>query len=97
MAKLTPDATRTEHGLVINEKIIPWGAVWPKDSGAYKKGAQYKADRLLSGGTGKVKGVTIHNTNDLFLSTPSARRATYRSGSGMVRTKFLSKIGRAHV
>lgn len=25
----------------------------------------YKADRLLSGGTGKVKGVTIHNTNDL--------------------------------
>ena len=25
MAKLTPDATRTEHGLVINEKIIPWG------------------------------------------------------------------------
>ena len=40
MAKLTPDATRTEHGLVINEKIIPWGAVWPKDSGAYKKGAQ---------------------------------------------------------
>ena len=65
MAKLTPDATRTEHGLVINEKIIPWGAVWPKDSGAYKKGTQYKADRLLSGGTGKVKGVTIHNTNDL--------------------------------
>ena len=65
MAKLTPDATRTEHGLVINEKIIPWGPVWPKDSGAYKKGAQYKADRLLSGGTGKVKGVTIHNTNDL--------------------------------
>lgn len=65
MAKLTPDATRTEHGLVINEKIIPWGAVWPKDSGAYKKGAQYKADRLLSGGTGKVKGVTIHNTADL--------------------------------
>ena len=65
MAKLTPDATRTEHGLVINEKIIPWGAIWPKDSGTYKKGAQYKADRLLSGGTGKVKGVTIHNTNDL--------------------------------
>ena len=59
MAKLTPDATRTEHGLVINEKIIPWGAVWPKDSGAYKKGAQYKADRLLSGGTGKGYGSKI--------------------------------------
>ena len=65
MAKLTPDATRTEHGLVINEKIIPWGATWPKTSGKYKKGAQYKADRLLSDGTGKVAGVTIHNTNDL--------------------------------
>ena len=65
MAKLTPDATRTEYGLVINQKIIPWGAVWPKDSGSYKKGQQYKADRRLSGGTGKVAGVTIHNTGDL--------------------------------
>lgn len=59
MAKLTPDATRTERGLVINEKIIPWGAVWPKDSGAYKKGAQYKAEPFCSaGGTGKVKACT---------------------------------------
>ena len=65
MAKLTPDATRTEHGLVINQKIIPWGAKWPKDSGKYTKGSQYKADRRLSGGTGKVAGVTIHNTTDL--------------------------------
>ena len=65
MAKLTPDATRTEHGLVINQKIIPWGAKWPKDSGKYKKGDKYKADRRLSGGTGKVAGVTIHNTTDL--------------------------------
>ena len=45
MAKLTPDATRTEYGLVINQKIIPWGARWPKDSGKYKKGDKYKADR----------------------------------------------------
>ena len=65
MAKLTPDATRTEYGLVINQKIIPWGAVWPKDSGKYKKGQKFKADRRLSGGTGKVAGVTIHNTGDL--------------------------------
>ena len=65
MAKLTPDATRTEYGLVINQKIIPWGAVWPKDSGKYTKGQKYKADRRLSGGTGKVAGVTIHNTADL--------------------------------
>ena len=65
MAKLTPDATRTEYGLVINEKIIPWGAKWPKDSGKYKKGQKFKADKRLSGGTGKVAGITIHNTNDL--------------------------------
>lgn len=65
MAKLTPDATRTEHGLVINEKIIPWGAKWPKSWGSYDKGDTFKADRLLSDGTGKVGGVTIHNTNDL--------------------------------
>ena len=65
MAKLTPDATRTECGLVINEKIIPWGAKWPKDSGKYKKGQKFKADKRLSGGTGKVAGVTIHNTDDL--------------------------------
>ena len=65
MAKLKPDATRTENGLIIKEKIIPWGAKWPKASGKYKKGDQYKADRLLSGGAGTVAGITIHNTNDL--------------------------------
>ncbi|MFQ8573375.1 MAG: N-acetylmuramoyl-L-alanine amidase [Oscillospiraceae bacterium] len=64
MAKLTPDATRTEHGLVINEKIIR-GARFGPGLRRVQEGAQYKADRLLSGGTGKVKGVTIHNTNDL--------------------------------
>lgn len=65
MAFLTPDKVRTEHGLIIKEKIIPWGAKWPKDSGKYKKGDQFKADRLLSGGTGKVAWVTIHNTEDI--------------------------------
>lgn len=65
MAKLTPDATRTEYGLVINQKIIPWGAKWPKDSGKYTKGQKYKANKRLSGGTGKVAGITIHNTADL--------------------------------
>lgn len=65
MAFLTPDKIRTEHGLVIKEKIIPWGAVWPKNSGSFKKGDLYKADRKLSSGTGKVKYVTIHNTEDI--------------------------------
>lgn len=62
---LTPDNTRVEHGLEIKEKIIPWGAVWPKNSGGYRKGDPYKADRLLSGGTGKAQYVTIHNTGDI--------------------------------
>lgn len=62
---LTPDNIRVEHGLEIKEKIIPWGAVWPKDSGGYRKGDKYKADRLLSGGTGKVEYITIHNTGDI--------------------------------
>lgn len=66
MAFLTPDKIRTEHGLEIKEKIIPWGAVWPKDSGSFNKGDPYKADRLLSGGTGKVAYVTVHNTDDIL-------------------------------
>lgn len=65
MAFLTPDKIRTEHGLVIKEKIIPWGAVWTKNYGSYKKGDKYKADRLLSNGTGKVQYITIHNTADI--------------------------------
>ena len=62
---LTPDNIRVEHGLEIKEKIIPWGSVWPKDSGGYRKGDKYKADRNLSGGTGKVEYITIHNTGDI--------------------------------
>lgn len=65
MAFLTPDKTRVEHGLTIKEKIIPWGAKWPKDYKKYKQGDQYKADRKLSGGTGKVEYITIHNTEDI--------------------------------
>lgn len=65
MAFLTPDNIRTEHGLEIKEKIIPMGAKWSKDYGKYRKGDLFKADRLLSGGTGKVEYVTIHNTADI--------------------------------
>lgn len=62
---LIPDRIRQEHGLEIKERVIPWGAVWPRDSGGYQKGDRYKADRLLSGGTGKVTHVTVHNTEDI--------------------------------
>lgn len=73
---LTPDKTRVEHGLTIHEKIIPWGAVWAKNYGKYTKGTKYKADRLLSGGTGKAAGVTIHNT-DGGANAETYTRATY--------------------
>lgn len=73
---LTPDATRIENDVKINEKIIPWGAVWFKDSGSYKKGSKYKADRFLFGGTGNVQGVTIHNTS-AAANAETNTRATY--------------------
>ena len=65
MGFLQPDKVRVEHGLEIKEKIIPWGAKWTKNYGSFKKGDLYKADRLLSGGTGKVQKITIHNTDDI--------------------------------
>lgn len=73
---LTPDKTTVKQGLTIHEKIIPWGAVWTKAYGSYKKGDPYKADRLLSGGTGKVGGVTVHNT-DGSANAETYTRATY--------------------
>jgi hypothetical protein len=73
---LKPDGTRTENGVLVQEKIIPWGAVWVKDYSVYKKGDRYKADRLLSAGTGKVCGVTIHNT-DGSANAETYTRATY--------------------
>lgn len=50
MAFLAPDATRTEYGLVIKEKIIP-------------DGSKYKPNRKLR--NGKVEWITIHNTADI--------------------------------
>lgn len=73
---LTPDRVRIEQGLKICEKIIPWGAVWSKNYGSYSKGNLYKADRKLSNGTGKVGGVTIHNT-DGGANAETYTRATY--------------------
>lgn len=73
---LIPDKVRVEHGLTINEKIIPWGAKWTKNYDKYKIGDRYKADRLLSNNTGKVAALTIHNTpGDADAETYT--RATY--------------------
>lgn len=94
MAVLTPDAVRIEHGLTINEKIIPDSAVWNKNYGDFKKGEQYKANLLLSGGTGEVKGVTIHNTDRVSISSKTTQaeqytRATYPNcNMGSVRVHY---------
>lgn len=62
MAILVPDKIRYENGLKICEKIIPFGTRCTKAMDGFRVGDLYKADKLLSNGTGKVKGVTIHNT-----------------------------------
>lgn len=73
MARIQADSTYNIGNLTVNVKKIPFGTRWIKDcpSEGFKKGDLYKADRLLCGGTGKIRGVTIHNTD------PSADAATY--------------------
>ena len=77
MAYLKPDKIRTEHGLMIKEKIIPWGARWSKNSGSFRKGDLFKADRKLSGGTGKVEWVTIHNTAAISVNPATTMAEQY--------------------
>ena len=76
MAKLTPDKTTVEHGLTIHEKIIPWGAVWTKSYGNFVAGSKYKADRLMTGGSGRNLGITVHNTEGVA-DAETYTRATY--------------------
>lgn len=71
MAFLVPDRVRQEHGLEIKEKIIPWGAKDPKTGG------QYKADRKLSGGTGRVQWITIHNTDTITTAAGTTMAEQY--------------------
>lgn len=69
MALLKPNYTYTANGVTVNEKIIPDGTRWTDAAKAKAAGfsanALYKKQAKLSGGTGKVQSVTIHNTNDL--------------------------------
>ncbi len=76
MARLIPNKVTVENGLTINEKIIPWGAVWTKSYGNFAAGTKYKADRYMTGGTGKILGITIHNTEGVA-DAETYTRATY--------------------
>ncbi len=95
MAILTPDAIRTEYGLTINEKLIPDTAVWNKADAGFAKGQQYKANQLLSRGTGKAAAICIHNTgriNTASGTTPAEQytRATWPNcNMGSVRVHYF--------
>ncbi len=73
MATIKEESIYKAGGLTVKVKKIPFGARWSKDCPAegFRKGDLYKADRLLCGGSGKARGITVHNTDD------SADAATY--------------------
>lgn len=87
MAILKPDNVLTvsvgEVSIKINQKIIPNSARATKDVCSYvKKGQPLKPCLKLNNGTGKPKGITIHNTDEIKVSpetTPAEQytRATY--------------------
>ena len=83
MPYLTPDRIRNEFGLTIHEKIIPWGARWPRTvyrpdgSIRFAKGSRYKADRKLSKGSGRAEYITIHNTGRIKVSSRTTPAEQY--------------------
>lgn len=93
---LTPNATYKLNGVTVNEKIIPDGTLWKdnakaKAAGFSGAGANYKRNQKLSGGTGKVQSVTIHNTGDLagvYDDGEQYTRATYNENMGSARVHF---------
>ncbi len=95
MAILTPDKTYKMNGVTICEKIIPDGTYWKNANKAvragFSAGALYKKQRKLTGNTGKVCSVTIHNTADLKNVNDDAEqytRATYNENMGSARVHF---------
>lgn len=94
MALLKPNSTTKINGVTVNEKIIPDGTRWKDATKARKAGfsagALYKAQKKISG-TGKVKYVTIHNTNDLDNVHDDAEqytRATYNENMNSSRVHY---------
>lgn len=89
---LTPDKIiTTKNGLKIKQKIIPDTMKAPKDVASWcKKGNKMKPCAKLSNGTGKPRGITVHNTGDIKVAkgTNAAEqytRATYNGNmSGVV-------------
>lgn len=93
---LTPNTTYQIKDVTVNEKIIPDGTVWKSDAKAKAAdfsgaGAAYKSGVKLSGGTGKPKYVTVHNSNDLdnvYDDAEQYTRATHNENMGSARVHF---------
>lgn len=91
MAFLSPDKIRTEKigntTIIIKEKITPDGVRATKNIASYvKKGDLVKPNRKLNNGTGKPKGITVHNTDEIKAASgtnPAEQyvRATYPNGN----------------
>lgn len=95
MALLTPNATYKMNGVTVKEKIIPDGTRWKDATKAKNAGfsanSLYKKQAKLSGGTGKVQSVTIHNTDDIDNVNDDGEqytRATFNQNMGSVRVHF---------
>lgn len=70
---LTPDKIKTlcigGESLKVNVKIIPDSMVAAKDIADWcKMGKKMKPCQKLNNGTGKPKGITVHNTNDITVA-----------------------------
>lgn len=96
MTKLKPNSTYVLNGVTVNEKIIPDGTRWKDAAKAKAAGfsanALYKKEKKLSGGTGKVQWITIHNTDDIAGVHDDGEqytRATYNENMGSVRVHFF--------
>ncbi len=85
--KLTPDSEYMAGTVKVKVKKIPFGTVWTKDCCGFTKGSLYKADRLMSGGTGVIKGITIHNTDD-SADAETYTRATFNQNMETARVHF---------
>ena len=95
MAYLTPNSSYVANGVKVYEKIIPDGSKWndakKAQAAGFEKGDLYKKQQKLSGGTGKVKWITIHNTADLDNVHDDAEqytRATYNENMLSTRVHF---------
>lgn len=91
MALLVPDSAYTvkvgNSFITVKVKITPDGARAKKNICSYvKKGDLVKPNAKLNNGTGKPKGITVHNTNNISVArgtNPAEQyaRATYPNGN----------------